>query len=118
MKNAPADRVSHVCKSAVTWWGGRRALPRKRSWRRTRPVPGRGPFESVVGLRTKHLLLSERRVALPARSERGRAGPKRAKRATPPDPQQAKGGFASPERAGARPAKATEASVAPRSSPP
>jgi len=38
MKYAPADRVSHVCKSAVIWWDDRRALPFKRRWRRTWPV--------------------------------------------------------------------------------
>jgi hypothetical protein len=50
MKSALADRGSHVCKSAALWWEGRRALPLKRRWRRTRPVPGRGPFESVERL--------------------------------------------------------------------
>ena len=30
--------------------GDRRALPLKRRWRRSRPVSGRGPFESVGGL--------------------------------------------------------------------
>jgi len=38
MKRAPADRASHVCKSAVVWWDDRRALPCKRRRRRTRPV--------------------------------------------------------------------------------
>jgi hypothetical protein len=50
-QSALADRVSHVCKSAAVWWDGRRALPLKRRWRRARPVPGRGPFESVERLR-------------------------------------------------------------------
>ena len=50
MNHALADRASHVCKSAALWWEGRRALPCKRRRRRTRPVPGGGPFESVVGL--------------------------------------------------------------------
>jgi hypothetical protein len=49
--SALADRGSHVCKSTVVWWEDRRAPPLKRRWRRTRPVPGRGPFESVERLR-------------------------------------------------------------------
>jgi hypothetical protein len=52
-KNALADRVSHVCKSAAVWWDGRRALPFKRRRRRTRPVTGGGPFKSVGGLSTR-----------------------------------------------------------------
>ncbi len=48
--SAPADRGLHVCKSTVVWWDDRRTLPFKRRWRRTRSVPGRGPFESVERL--------------------------------------------------------------------
>ena len=61
MNRAPADRVSHVCKSAVVWWDIRRALPFKRRWRRTRPVTGRGPFKSVGGALRHGITNRERR---------------------------------------------------------
>jgi hypothetical protein len=60
MKSALADRGSHVCKSAGLWWETRRALPLKRRWRRTRPVPGRGPFESVERLRDPDTRVAKR----------------------------------------------------------
>ena len=65
-KSALADRASHVCKSAVIWWDDRRALPLRRRRRRTRPVPGRGPFESVERLSDTRVAKRQRRRLLSA----------------------------------------------------